>query len=393
MDERSASISAPGEGAVEVGSGTEECAARAEVVQAADLAGTTGEAVRVHRHGAMGTEFWLYLLDEGGERGADGLSAGERALVQAVWDEVDRVEGVFSRFRESSEISRLNRMAALGPVVTDPEVFSLLLEGRRLWERTGGAFDIALGRVSRAWGFAERRPRVPEESARKAAEAAAGMALVELDEAWRTVGFARAGVELDLGAFAKGYAVDCALGVLRGVGVAGLIDAGRSSIGALGEPFESGWRVEVLAPVLGLDRPHPSHKNKDVARMEHQPGRLLEAVALHRRALGSSGIMEQKFEESGRTYSHLLDPRGLNARKAERSTGGAASAEAGQTLQVTVLAPAAAEADALSTALFVLGPDEGAAVMERFKDCAALWVCKDSAGVGTREWNWPRERY
>ncbi|MDR3793657.1 MAG: FAD:protein FMN transferase [Terracidiphilus sp.] len=405
-----------------------------------NVASTETQAVRVHRHGAMGTEFWLYLVDEGGERGADGLSAEERALVQAVWDEVDRVEGVFSRFRESSEISRLNRLAALGPMVTDPEVFSLLLDGRRLWEKTGGAFDIALGRVSRAWGFAERMPRVPEEGAREEAEAAAGMALVELDEAWRTVGFARPGVELDLGAFAKGYAVDCALGVLRGVGAAGLINAGRSSIGAVGEPFESGWRVEVRAPVLGerdgvalppisaknaekdgapgYDRSHPSHKNKDVARVGHPEfvakvedtefvsgtghpecsgypaenvGRVLRAVALHGRALGSSGIMEQKFEEGGRVYSHLLDPRKLGGDGEGR--GGVASAETGQTLQVTVLAESAAEADALSTALFVLGPDEGAAVMERFENCAALWAYQDAAGIGTREWNWPRERH
>jgi thiamine biosynthesis lipoprotein len=112
--------------------------------------------------------------------------------------------------------------------------------------------------------------------------------------------------------------------------------------------------------------------------------------------MGSSGIMEQKFEEGGRTYSHLLDPRMLAPRRLggdSEGIGGVASAETRQTLQVTVLARTAAEADALSTALFVLGPDEGAAVMERFKDCAALWVCKDSAGVGTREWNWPRERH
>jgi thiamine biosynthesis lipoprotein len=118
-------------------------------------------------------------------------------------------------------------------------------------------------------------------------------------------------------------------------------------------------------------------------------GRVLGAVALHGRALGSSGIIEQKFEEGGRVYSHLLDPRRLGG-DGEGRDGAAA---AGQMLQVTVLARTAAEADALSTALFVLGPDEGAAVLERFENCAALWMYKYAAGVCTREWNWPRERH
>ena len=342
--------------------------------------------VRLHRHRAMGTEFWLYLVDTG--------DAGEeRTLAQAVWAEVDRVEATFSRFRESSEIARLNRLAALGPVVTDPEVFFLLLDGRRIWEKTGGAFDIALGRLSRAWGFAEKAPRMPTAEARAAAEAASGMALVELDAEWRTVAFLREGVELDLGAFAKGYAVDCALAVLRGAGAAGLVNAGRSSIGAVGEPFESGWTVEVKTPV-GFDRSCPGGKSKDAARIHPTDEDLpvetpragqtedLKAVALHGRALGSSGIMEQNFEAGGRVYAHVYDPR----KPGERT------AEARQMLQVTVLARTAALADALSTALFVLGPDEGAVVAGRFEDCAALWMYRETAGVGTRSWNWPQER-
>jgi hypothetical protein len=86
---------------------------------------------RVHRHRAMGTEFCLYLeaLDQ------EHAEANERACFQAVFEEIDRVEAAFSRFRASSEISRLNRQAALGPVVTDPEVFRILAETQSIWLR------------------------------------------------------------------------------------------------------------------------------------------------------------------------------------------------------------------------------------------------------------------
>ena len=324
---------------------------------------TAQASVRVHRHLAMGTEFCLYLQRPVTEM----QEAEERTLLQAVFAEVDRVEAIFSRFRASSEIARLNRLAAEGPVVTDPEVFSLLFEAKRLWEKSGGAFDVALGRLGRAWGFADRAPHMPTREELTEAEAAAGMALVALDPEWRTVEFLRPGVELDLGAFAKGYAVDCSLGVLCGAGASGLLDAGHSSLAAVGEPFENNWKIEVRAPV-----------------MQGAEGALLDAIPLGCRAMGSSGIMEQKFEADvcvashPRVVSHLFDPR--RGRREERRR---------QMLQTTVLAETAALADALSTALFVLGPEEGRAIAEIFENCAALWIFEEAGALHIAECNWP----
>lgn len=311
---------------------------------------------RLHRHLAMATEFHLYLDSSLGDSEA-------YTLAQAVFAEVDRVEEIFSRFRRSSEISRLNELAALGPVVTDPEVFGLLARARALWEKSGGAFDLALGRLSRAWGFADRAPHLPTAEELAEAQAASGMEWVRLDPDWRTVEFARAGIELDLGAFAKGYAVDCALGVLHAAGIAGLIDAGHSSLAASGEPFSSAWRIEVNAPALGQDE-----------------ARTIDAIALGCRALGSSGIMEQKFEAGDRIYSHLLDPR-KNHETGQRR----------QMLQTTVLAATAAEADALSTALFVLGPEQGRALVDAEENCAALWLYEEDGRVGVAARKWPHK--
>jgi thiamine biosynthesis lipoprotein len=323
------------------------------------LAPDTATHVRLHRHHAMGTEFLLYL-------DATELDAtGERTLVQAVFDEVGRVEAIFSRFQPTSEISRLNQTAAEGPVVTDPEVFQMLTVAQSLWKMTGGAFDVALGKLSSAWGCATKSPQLPTTDALIQAQAASGMAQIVLDPEWRTVQFLTPGVELDLGAFAKGYAVDCALHVLATQGISALLNAGNSSIAASGGPFSSAWPIEVRSPQLPLAAPQ-----------------TLARVLLHTNSMGSSGIMEQKLEQGGQTYSHLLDPRNRAADPREQ-------ARTAQVLQATVLAPTAALADALSTAMFVLGPEEGAAALASFPATAALWIVAEDGLPRSIEHHWP----
>ena len=315
--------------------------------------------VRLHRHSAMGTEFLLYLNCEGM------TESDERTVVQAVITEIERVEAIFSRFRPTSEISRINRLASEGPVVTDPEVFHLLQLAQTLWYATRGAFDIALGRLSAAWGFANKTPHLPDAEELAASHAAFGMAQVELDAEWRTVRFLVPGLELDLGALVKGYAVDCLHQLLTISGVAAFVDAGHSSLTATGAPFASDWPVLVESPALFGLEPQP-----------------LSRVLLHTNSMASSGIMEQKLEQGGQTFSHLFDPRSVEGGQGEQATGA-------QLLQTSVLASNAALADALSTAMFVLGPAEGAVVLASFPGTAALWIVNDGGRIGTVEHNWP----
>jgi thiamine biosynthesis lipoprotein len=301
----------------------------------------------------MGTLFKVYLrdLDE----------AQEVAVSQAVFDEIERVEKTFSRFLPSSEIARINREAVCSPVVTDPEVFHLLEFSKQLSNNTEGAFDITIGRLTHAWGFAERKRDLPSPEALKAAEAAVGSQHLQLDAQWRTVEFLKAGMELDLGAIAKGYAVDCALHLLRSLAIEAMIDAGFSSIAANGDFFSQAW------PVCIAD---PSIENE-----------VLSELLLGDRALSTSGVKEQSFTSEGRIYSHLLDPT-LHHREQNLPPL--------QVLQTTVLAPDSTLADGLSTALFVLGPRRGFAVMEHFPECSAFWVCREDNSdfcVGIR---WPQ---
>jgi thiamine biosynthesis lipoprotein len=261
------------------------------------------------------------------------FNAGEVAdatpLAVEALDLVDAIEARISIYREGSELARLNATAAAGWQPVSPELFSLLLEARALHERTGGGFDPAAGSLVRCWGFLQRQGRTPTAEHLAAAREASGMHLVEFDEAGRRVRFARSGVELNPGAIGKGWALDRVMDFLGVAGVGSvLVHGGQSSVRAAGThgsagTGRAGWPVGIGHPL--------------------KPGRRLATLALVDRALGTSGSGTQFFVDRGRRIGHILDPRsGLPAEGV---------------LSATVLAPTAAAADALATALCVLGPE------------------------------------
>src|SRR5215471_8869497 len=125
--------------------------------------------------------------------------AGVLAACQAL-DEVDRLEDQLTIFRESSEVSFINREAAANPVRVEQSLFSLLLLCRELCRETGGAFDITSGRLSRCWGFLRRQGRIPGPDEIEEAKSFVGADKLLLDRESRAVRFARPGVEINLGA-------------------------------------------------------------------------------------------------------------------------------------------------------------------------------------------------
>jgi len=169
---------------------------------------------------------------------------------------------------------------------------------------------------------------------------------VEIDEVARRVRFTRPGLELNLGAIGKGWALDAEIEMLIAAGVASvLVHGGSSSVRAIGLqgpalPGRRGWRVGIRHPL--------------------RPGRRLATVTLVDAALGTSGSGTQFFVDRGRRLGHILDPRsGLPAEGV---------------LSSTVIAPRAADADALSTALYVLGPAGLERIAPAGGDCAAVLV-------------------
>lgn len=292
--------------------------------------------IRIGRQ-AMACQFEVLL--NAGQYAAGGTSARE-AL-----DLVDQLEEQLSVYRDSSEVSRLNRLAAERPVPVEAGLFGLLRQSQILWRETDGAFDITAGPLSKAWGFFHRQGRVPDEAELQAALVRVGMRHAELDEANRSVKFALPGMEINLGAIGKGYALDRAGDVLRDAGIADfLLHGGRSSVLAAGSNAASaeqdGWVVSLEDPL--------------------RPGRALAEFRLRDAALGTSGTATQFFRHRGRRYGHILDPR------SGRPVEGMFAA--------TVVASTAAEADALATAFYVLGRERAEEYCARHPGIAALLV-------------------
>lgn len=258
-----------------------------------------------------------------------GEVADDTALAVDALDLVDEIEDRITIYRDASELAGINARAAEGWQAVGPDLLALLLLARDLHERTGGAFDMAAGSLVRAWGFLRRQGRTPVVEDLSRAREAAGMRWIEIDEQGSRVRFLKAGVELNPGAIGKGWALDRVIDRLRDAGVANvLVHGGSSSVRAAGirgveRTEQRGWPVGVRHPL--------------------RPGRRLATVMLEDRALGTSGSGTQFFVDRGRKLGHILDPR--------------SGMPAEGVLSATVIAPTAAEADALSTALYVLGPE------------------------------------
>jgi thiamine biosynthesis lipoprotein len=247
-------------------------------------------------------------------------------------DLIDELESQLTIYRDDSEVSRLNASAHLGPVVVEPGLFGLLERAVELGRATEGAYDVTSGALSEAWGFVRGPKRVPDPETLAKARARTGFTHLTLNAADNSVMFDRPGLAINLGSIGKGYAIDRAAELIRGYWwpAPALIHGGQSSVYALGSPPDQlGGRWEVAL------------------RNPFDPSTPLGTIRLRNRALGTSGAAFQRFESNGRTYGHILDPR-----TGEPPVSTLAS--------VTVLAPTAADADALSTAFYLLGP-EGAA--------------------------------
>ena len=269
-------------------------------------------------------------------------------IVEAGLDEVDRVDRLMSHYKPQSPLSRLNREAALGPVVVDPELLAFLAACLRWSEISDGAFDITVGPLMKTWGFFRGEGRVPDDRALAEAREKVGWRHVGLDLEKGTASFDRPGVELDLGGIAKGYAVDRVVDGLRKNGVAAaLVSAGGSTVYGLGAPpGTKGWRIAIEDP---LD-----------AR------RVAQHVWLEDRALSVSGPSRRSFEAAGRRYSHLMDPR-----RGQPVEG---------VLSAVVLSSSGTAGDALDNALVVLGVDEGRKLLRRLPLTEAFLFLPETGG-------------
>ncbi len=255
------------------------------------------------------------------------LYAADAGQAQAAFDaaflRVKQLDDALSDYKPDSELMRLCRTTSGQPVAVSPDLFTVLEEAQQLSRDSDGAFDVTLGPVVRLWRQGRANGHPPGAEAVRLALARSGYKKLILDRASRTAQLTAAGMMLDLGAIAKGYAADEALAVLRRNGMTRALVAASGDL-AIGDapPGQAGWRVGTGC----------SDASESV-------------LTLSNTAVSTSGDTEQYLESGGVRYSHIIDPktgRGLVKRSC-----------------VTVISDFGIHADSLATAASVLSERQG----------------------------------
>ena len=288
----------------------------------------------------QGREETIFAMDTVMTLEAYGPEA-EDALIR-VAQRINELDRTLSVVNENSDVWAVNH--STGPVTVSEDTGALVALGLELWEETGGALNIAMYPVVRAWGFTTGEYRVVPGDERAALLARTDLGQLDYDPDSRTV-TTPAGMELDLGSLGKGYAGDQVLDLFREAGVtSALINLGGNVQALGGQADGSPWRIGVQDP-------------EDL-------GAYLAVLEVTDGAVVTSGGYQRYFEEAGETYCHIMDP----------ATG--APADSGL-LSATIVGPSGARCDGLSTAAFVLGAEGTADLWRAAGDFEFLLVDED----------------
>jgi FAD:protein FMN transferase len=260
----------------------------------------------------------LYAADE----------AAARRASDAAYARVEQLNNILSDYEYDSELSALSRNAGTGQAVrVSDELWFVLTRAQRMSEESRGAFDVTVGPVVSLWRHARREKKMPDAQRLEEARKATGFKNLKLDPKGQTATLLVPKMRLDLGAIAKGYAIDEALKVLKKFDIrSALVSGGGDMAASEPPPGKKGWKVELMSSTGNTNVPP-------------------DFVLLKNRALATSGDMFQFVELDGKRFSHIVDPRtGLGL--TDRSL-------------VVVIAADCMTADSLSTTVSVLGPEEG----------------------------------
>ncbi|OIO33955.1 MAG: hypothetical protein AUJ70_02100 [Candidatus Omnitrophica bacterium CG1_02_40_15] len=266
-----------------------------------------------------------------------------RAIGEA-FKEMQRIEIVFSKFDENSEVSKINKIAGLENIKVSEEAFRLTERSIYYSRISDGAFDITVVPLMEIWGFVRKHKSIPDKDDIENALKSVGYKNIELDSKKLSMRFLNKDTKIDFGGIAKGYAVDRAKDVLVLNGIKnGLVNLG-GNIFALGSaPGKKDWKIGVHDP-----------RNK---------GKLLYSFELTDSAISTSGNYERFFEIGGKRYSHIINPL-----TGEPCQG---------IISVTVALDSAEGADALSTAIFVMGAEKGLILAKSIKGIKVLMLKED----------------
>jgi thiamine biosynthesis lipoprotein len=261
-----------------------------------------------------------------------------RALIDAVFTEMHRIDELMSSYKPDSELSRVNAGAARAPVAVSDELFGLIGKALSYSDLTHGAFDITYASAGQHYDY--RTGKKPDRQQLQEALPAINYRHVKLDATHSTVSFLRPGVRIDLGGIAKGYAVDRSMAILQKAGIGSALVSAGGDTRVMGKRWEQPWNVGIRDP-----------RDEDG---------LVSVIPLEDAAISTSGDYERFFEQDGVRYHHILDP----------ATGQSAH----EVHSTSIIGINATDTDALSTSVFVMGVKAGLALINSLADYEAIII-------------------
>ena len=271
---------------------------------------------------------------------------GARAAIGKALDEISRIERLMTTWREDSDISKVNAAAGRAPVPVSAETFECVSRAQEFSRRSGGAFDISFYALKGLWKFdQDLDPRLPDRAEVKKRLPLINYKNILLDDKARTIFLKKAGMRINLGGIAKGYAVDRATAILRAAGFNDSIVQAGGDLMLSGSKSGKPWQAGIRDPRAERDSP-------------------FAAASVINHAFSTAGDYERFFIVDGKRYHHIIDPRTGYPATAARS--------------VTIYAPDATTADGLDDAVLIMGPVRGLKLVESLPDVGAVIVDKDN---------------
>lgn len=274
-----------------------------------------------------------------------------RQCVEAAFTEIRKVDELMSDYRADSQVSEVNRNGFRRAVKVSKPTYEVLQKAVEFSMLSGGAFDITVGPLVDIWRSAAEANAVPADAELLQARSKVGCELLYLDDNEKTVRFAVEGMRIDLGGIAKGYAVDRAIEAMQSRGaIGGMVDLG-GDIRCFGAPppGKDYWLIGLQEPNLGTSDPWPVARDKS-----------LLVLKLTNAAIATSGDYRRFASIKGKRYSHIID------------AGTGCSSD--ELTSVTIIAKKAVDADALATAVSVMGAEKGLALIEKIPQTEAILI-------------------
>lgn len=268
---------------------------------------------------------------------------GTNSVYTEIFLRLHQLEDILSANRDDTNVAEINRYGGIRPVEAAPETLAILKEGLRFATLSGGLLDPTVGPLVKAWNIGSEYAAVPSEEALAKARALVDYRKVSIDETTGTVYLPKEGMKLDLGAIAKGFAADEVARIAARHGITkGMVDLGGNILAIGSKASKQPWKIGIRNP-------------------ENDAGGSVLALQIENQAVVTSGVYERYFVENGKHYHHILNPF-------------SGYPEENGLLSVSIVTSRSIDADALSTAVFLLGLERGMALVESLDGVEAIFI-------------------